>query len=125
MPPAHGLHTLPCQPCKGHGHERDPYMKKLALALAFVASSAFAAIDGTPHDLMTLTGNTAAGACQYCHMPHHSNVAATVAPIWAREMRTNYTIKSPASTVSGTTISSPSELSRACLSCHDGTTSVA
>jgi predicted CXXCH cytochrome family protein len=98
-------------------------MKKLAIALAFVASSAFAAVDGTPHDMMGLTGNTATGACQYCHMPHHANTAATNtgAPLWAKTVRSGYTV---APSLAGNIVPpQPAGPSQACLSCHDGTAS--
>ncbi len=94
-------------------------MRKLAIALAFVASTAYAAVDGTPHDLMSLPGNTATGACQYCHMPHHSNAAATGAPLWAKAVRSAYTVVG--TTAAGTAVTQPVGVSQACLSCHDGT----
>lgn len=95
--------------------------KTLALALALVATSALAAVSGTPHDLTSLPGNIATGSCQYCHMPHHSNPAATGAPIWAKAVRTTYTLYG--TTVGGSTPTAIGPVSQACLSCHDGTAS--
>lgn len=92
-------------------------MKKLlvAAALAFFASTASAAIVGTPHDL---TAGATAGVCQYCHMPHNANTAITIAPIWSRSVQpatayqTNPTL---AIDLAAT------QYSLLCLSCHDGT----
>jgi predicted CXXCH cytochrome family protein len=95
-------------------------MKKiLALAIALTASSALAAVVGTPHDLTALPGNTATGSCQYCHMPHHSNPGATGAPIWAKTVSSAYTLYG--TTVGGQTPTAIGPVSQACLSCHDGT----
>ncbi|WP_242343970.1 cytochrome c3 family protein [Anaeromyxobacter terrae] len=89
--------------------------KAIVLGLALFATTASAAITGTPHDLLKLAGNTASSACQYCHMPHHSNTAVTDAPLWAKAVRTSYTDGGVAKTVGSN--------SQLCLSCHDGTAS--
>lgn len=93
-------------------------MKKiLALALAFVATSAYAAVGGTDHDL-SVTGTS---ACRYCHTPHNSNPGAgRGAPIWARTNPTN-TI-TPYAKFSAN-LSAPG-MSLLCMSCHDGLTSL-
>jgi predicted CXXCH cytochrome family protein len=96
-------------------------MKKLlvAAALAFFASTASAAIVGTPHDLTA--GSTVVplpGVCQYCHMPHNANTAVTVAPIWSRTVNaaTAYQTNATLAINLGAT-----QYSLLCLSCHDGT----
>jgi predicted CXXCH cytochrome family protein len=91
-------------------------MKKLlALAIALFATSTFASVANTSHDL---TGTTATGVCMFCHMPHHANTAVTAAPIWSRTVKTssNYTLK----TASGYNLDT-TQYSLLCLSCHDGT----
>lgn len=94
-------------------------MKKIiALALALVASTAYANVAGSAHDL-TDTNNSVAGSCQFCHMVHNANTAVTAAPIWAKAVRT-YTLYG--ATVSGTPAPSAiGAISQACMSCHDGT----
>lgn len=106
-------------------------MKKLLLAVvvASVASVASAAIEGSSHDMNTVTFGSAGGgsACAYCHMPHGGAVVAG-APLWARNTNiladTAYTYYSsvfggqpPPSAFGGPT--------KLCLSCHDGSQSVA
>lgn len=97
-------------------------MKKIlvALAIAFVASTASALISGGPHDLSAMAGATN-GSCQYCHAPHvwnPSNIAVTGTPLWNR----NY--DSTGVTPYGTTVagnnSVPGPMSQTCLSCHVG-----
>ncbi len=90
-------------------------MKKMlvALALAAFASTSYAAISGSTHDMRTRTGTK--GACQYCHAPHlwtASNVGA-VAPLWNRNSSGTIVLRASATL---------SDITRACLSCHDGTT---
>ena len=108
-------------------------MKKIvALAIALFAGAAFAAVNGSKHDMANYTnaGGQTGGSgsvCSYCHMPHNG-VAAAGAPLWARNI--SYT-PSPAyqfytSDVGG--IAAPSSFNdqtRLCLSCHDGTRDVA
>lgn len=97
-------------------------MKKiLALALALTASTAYANISGSAHDLTGTSGiKPGTGSCQFCHMVHNANTAVTAAPIWAKSVRT-YTMYG--ATVSGTAAPSAiGAVSQACMSCHDGTT---
>ncbi len=89
-------------------------MKKIiALALALVATNAYAIVANTPHDL-SAAGN---GVCRYCHTPHHSNPNVTQAPIWARTLGTTITAYGKFSPSLSTT-----NMSLLCMSCHDGVT---
>jgi predicted CXXCH cytochrome family protein len=105
--------------------KRATMKKIIAIALAFVASTASAALSGSAHDL-TATPNLVAGtgSCQFCHMVHNANGSVSdpsgaKAPLWAKSVRT-YTMYG--TTVSGTaTAASIGAISQACLSCHDGT----
>jgi predicted CXXCH cytochrome family protein len=58
------------------------------------------------------------GACQYCHAPHlwnPSNLNPALAPLWNRNapLATAITVRAGAAIT---------EVTRACLSCHDGVT---
>lgn len=91
-------------------------MKKILVAIAIAActSSAYAAISGSTHDMREKGGTK--GACQYCHAPHLWTSAANmgaVAPLWNRDGNAGITARS------GITVS---DITRACISCHDGTT---
>jgi hypothetical protein len=104
-------------------------MKKLivAAAFAFTASSAFAAVNSSSHNFPGKFGGIVGGStCAYCHMPHGgANLAG--APLWARNNGIGaYSFykpvgASPAGT-GATALNTPSQL---CMSCHDGTQSVA
>lgn len=109
-------------------------MKKLlvAAALAFVATTASAAIAGGSHDMST-AGNVAKygapqlSACAFCHAAHLNTVSATPlagGPLWNRAapapaggytLYTSSTLSTAAST--GARLGTPSFT---CLSCHDG-----
>lgn len=92
-------------------------MKKIlvAIAIAACASSAYATISGSTHDMRTKGGTK--GACQYCHAPHlwtsPTGFTGNVAPLWNRNGPTVTTTRV------GVTVS---DITRACVSCHDGTT---
>lgn len=83
------------------------------------AGAASAAVSGTAHDLRTdKTGAGAEEICVFCHTPHGG---AADAPLWNRTMSSaSYTLYDSASFI-GTNQSDPAGVSKACLSCHDGT----
>ena len=97
-------------------------MKKLlaVLALALVASPAYAVITGSAHDLTSVANEE---LCAYCHTPHAA--AAAVAPLWNRTLinpSANYTgtgtfSQNGANDYTGTDVA-------LCLSCHDGATAM-
>ena len=89
-------------------------MKKIlvAVALAGFASSAFAAVAGSKHDLrLAPYSGTFVSACMYCHTPHRAT--SNVAPIWARTDPATVTVTN---VFAGGTIST--RLSATCLTCH-------
>ncbi|MES9940735.1 MAG: cytochrome c3 family protein [Candidatus Thiodiazotropha sp. 6PLUC2] len=98
-----------------------------ALLLAFFTlfvTSSFADIAGTSHDLtsqttlLTNAGNTQ--ICAYCHTPHNASTTNNTTPLWNHEDTTaTYTMYSSPS-LDMTIAGSPSGVSLACLSCHDG-----
>ncbi len=100
-------------------------------SLALVASSAFATMVGTAHDLSSAQGGGNDEICVYCHTPHGSNVGIT-APLWNKPTPTTSFTMYGATTagVAGQTIAgtptddSPSGASLACLSCHDGVSAI-
>lgn len=68
--------------------------------------------------------------CIYCHTPHQAADISTSAPLWNRNMALmpaagTYTMySSPTFDASADLSSGPTGVSRACLSCHDGTVGI-
>lgn len=98
----------------------------LAVCLMLFGATATQAgtISGSKHD-MSQTGNLAFDQlCVYCHTPHNASQQAGLseAPLWNRKI-TNLDAFIPYSSPSMTQTcpSTPSGISLACLSCHDGT----
>lgn len=79
-----------------------------------------------------ITGNTDNGntteICIYCHTPHQSDtsLSAQGVPIWNRNMASQATTYNmyDSPTYDATTDITPSGVSKACLSCHDGTVGI-
>jgi predicted CXXCH cytochrome family protein len=109
-------------------------MKKILLlvvCMVLVASAAFAAtIVGTKHDLSTAGAGTALPntnqeICVFCHTPHNAD-ATPLAPLWSHTsttVATYQTYTNDFGTLQGA-IGQPGSVSKACLSCHDGTVAV-
>jgi len=106
-------------------------MKKvliIVVALTFVvfATSAFATIAATKHNLTTGGGFTrttdgTATLCGFCHLPHGGNTSIAALPLWARSMPAGpYTPYGGGQTLNNTTVGQPGTYSLTCLSCHDG-----
>lgn len=92
-------------------------MKKIiAIAVALFATSAYANVLNSPHNLNPAGGP---GVCRYCHTPHHANPAVTQAPIWARTLVSTYTPYQKYTANLATT-----NMSLLCMSCHDGVTNL-
>lgn len=100
-------------------------MKKLlvAVAFAFVATSASASIATGKHDLTTIAG-AQISACQFCHAPHFGLLTPTAgAPLWNQKtpaagaftLYTSTTLSAFATGGTGLGINSLT-----CLTCHDG-----
>ena len=116
--------------------------------LLLASSAAFGGISGSPHDLSLTTvgqGNANGELCVFCHTPHGASTSMTGAPLWNKFLE-NTTADVDAAAVtaysqsftlygataagaSGSTIASATDAqvnnpSLACLSCHDGVSSV-
>lgn len=105
-------------------------IKLMIVASMFGVSSAFAgSISGSPHDLSAnalLSSATADNGeiCVYCHTPHAANTAFSGAPLWNKATPSG-TFTMYGSTIAGTaTDAVPASPSLACLSCHDGVSSI-
>jgi hypothetical protein len=101
----------------------------LLLGLLLIFSMAFAGIEGSKHDLSTSGGITDKSSdqdriCIFCHTPHNASPAI---PLWNHEASvgpwTPYTGLDLDHT-NWTAATGPNELSKLCLSCHDGTVGV-
>ena len=99
----------------------------LALGLVAIAQPALAGIASSKHNLGTggtgsnkLTAGTAE-ICVFCHTPHAANLNVP-APLWNKgTTASNYTMYSSTNSATyNATTSGPGSISRACLSCHDG-----
>jgi len=99
----------------------------LAIVFVMVATSAFATIALTKHNLTTGgtgTRTTVASAtlCGFCHIPHGGSTAVARLPLWARAIGAGpYTVYGGGFTLSATPVGQPGTFSLTCLSCHDGT----
>ena len=93
--------------------------------LLLASSAAFGgSIDNSPHDLAGWAGAADNGEiCVYCHTPHAGNTLTDV-PLWNKAANTT-TFTMYAATIGGTAqaagVANPS---LACLSCHDGVSSI-
>ena len=97
----------------------------LLLAGAFVicvsGGMARAAITGTAHDLSG-NGWGTDQICVFCHTPHNASTTLAV-PLWNHGVTVaTYTLY--ASSSLNATVGQPGGVSKACLSCHDGTVAV-
>lgn len=93
----------------------------VALVIAFVASTASAAITNSKHDFVNNGYVTPAPAstCVFCHVPHAGSTAVAGLPLW----NPGRSLKTPTSfytgLASGTTITSVgSKGTQTCLGCH-------
>ena len=103
----------------------------LMMAPAFICAQS---IVGTKHDLGVGGGTVATDSvqvCVFCHTPHGSATAANqVIPLWNKvTTAASFTMynqtNNPNHQLQGVVDSSPTGASIACLTCHDGTLSVA
>lgn len=106
---------------------KEVNMKKLFAVLVVVlvligTGAALAAIVNTKHDL-SAAGVANNEVCVWCHTPHNSDTTQ-LAPLWSHQSTgvNNYVTYNSA-TLDGT-VSQPSGVTKACLSCHDGTVAV-
>lgn len=126
---------------KKNSEEKGKKMKKIILAvtLTLFATSAFAGIAGSKHDLSSGGTNLIKGAgtagqgsdqlCIYCHVPHNASVAI---PLWNRTATSFngnnsnlYVTSATLSTEAKASLLNATSISMLCLSCHDGATGAA
>lgn len=100
----------------------------LVVALLAFATTAFATIANTKHNLTTggagtITTDATATLCGFCHIPHGGSTAVAMLPLWARTIPAApaYTLYGGGFTLSATAVGQPGTFSLTCLSCHDGT----
>ena len=97
----------------------------VVLGVVFLSAAAsYAGIADSAHDFTSTnaTWNTAGEICAPCHTPHNAIASVTNAPLWSHTMSTNsYNMYPSGGTIDGTVDSSPTGISKLCLSCHDGT----
>jgi hypothetical protein len=91
---------------------------------------------GGAHDLSTPTGNWNGTSdnnalygiginqvCVFCHTPHNANAGVVGAPLWSKATNPSaYAVYTSASIKA--TVGQPGPVSKACLSCHDGTIAI-
>lgn len=107
----------------------------LAVALVVAAGAAAQTVVDTEHDLSSSGPNTVTNVgrvCVFCHTPHQAAGASSQDPLWNHTISTAgpYTTYT-SGTLDHTPVNIPvatvgsAETSQLCLSCHDGTVSVA
>jgi predicted CXXCH cytochrome family protein len=105
----------------------------MGIALLWSGWAAGEGITGSKHNLSSTGTNTVKGTtdeiCIYCHTPHHADatLSGQGVPLWNRNIvaggAVTYAMYS-SPTFDATKDSAPSGVSRACLSCHDGTVGI-
>ncbi|HLP76862.1 MAG TPA: cytochrome c3 family protein [Candidatus Paceibacterota bacterium] len=92
-----------------------------AAAVIVVPSLSQAGISGTDHDLSTKQWGTDQ-QCVFCHTPHNAKASGSV-PLW-NHTTTTATFTPYASSTLNATVGQPAGISKACLSCHDGSIAI-
>lgn len=104
---------------------RFAVMVAAVLGFVFAWSTAMAqSIVGTQHDFKSRGWGTNE-ICVFCHAPHNASTAP-LAPLWNHTSTTVATYTMYANTFSSlnATMGQPGGVSKACLSCHDGTVAI-
>lgn len=95
----------------------------IAAAMLLIAGVAYGAtIVGSSHDIRSQTGGATTEVCIFCHTPHNASTTLPVV-LWNHAATTATYQLYQSATLQGT-VSQPSGVSKACLSCHDGTVAV-
>jgi len=89
------------------------------LLVAGFAGAQTAGIAGSDHDFSG-DGWSGGTICLPCHTPHHGETGF-VAPLWNHEVTTASFTMYSSDTLDGSVDTQPADVSKACLSCHDGT----
>jgi hypothetical protein len=111
-------------------------LKKIPLTFFLFINLCWGGILNTKHNLSTsgpgsIKGTSEKEVCAFCHIPHGAQPGK---PLWNRDMpSSSYTMYSstylersnyPVPTDLGASNDAPGQLSRQCLSCHDGTIAI-
>lgn len=91
----------------------------MSMCLVMGAGVASAQITNTAHDFSSETWSQGR-ICLPCHTTHNADAASTT-PLWNHESTTSVFTMYSSSTLNGTIDTEPADISKACLSCHDGT----
>ena len=96
----------------------------LVMALLLISAyPAFAGIQASAHDFSQNLWSQGE-ICNVCHTPHNAN-AGSDAPLWNHEVSTEtYTLYTSPTLKFPTEQPGPGNVSRMCLSCHDGTIAI-
>ena len=105
-------------------------LSSVACALLLLPTVMRAGIIGSPHDFSGESWNIRPGdrnsVCGTCHQPHHAD--SSVVPLWIHTTTTTvFTLYDTNNVPTSKLNASPTAIagvSRACLSCHDGTVAV-
>lgn len=89
------------------------------MCLLLAAGVAGAQISGSAHDFSG-QGWSNQTICLPCHTTH-DGVTSFVAPLWNHEVTTSNFTMYTSDTLDGVVDPQPADVSKACLSCHDGT----
>ncbi|PLX84878.1 MAG: cytochrome C [Desulfuromonas sp.] len=100
-------------------------MKKILLTLLMVAmaSSSFAVVEGSKHDMRILDSDAEVRICAYCHTPHHANVTGGYKPLWSHDLSIQTFVPYESDTFNGDDLGAIDPMagpSLLCMSCHDG-----
>lgn len=98
--------------------------------LAFTSLGYAASISDTKHNLSSAGTQAIKGdvaeICVYCHTPHGGKMAIAddTGPLWNRNATAGPFTPYASYTLDASTTGAPTSVSKACLSCHDGTVGV-
>lgn len=97
----------------------------VGLAGVLIGGSARAGISGSAHDFSGYGWNTEGEICIVCHTPHNA-VTPQPVPLWNHTTTSTnpFTLYDSPTFNAKSTIGQPAGVSKACLSCHDGTVAV-
>jgi len=96
--------------------------KATVLTFGLVLVAGFVGAQGITDSAHDFSGEGWSGGtiCLPCHTTHHGDTGF-VAPLWNHEVTIATFVMYSSPTLDGTIDSQPADVSKACLSCHDGT----
>ena len=96
--------------------------KATVLAIGLILAAGFAGAQGITGSAHDFSGETWSGGtiCLPCHTTHHG-ITDFVAPLWNHEVTVATFVMYSSPTLDGAIDAQPADVSKACLSCHDGT----